>query len=321
MTPESAHVQRRAVLLLPLAALPCAADDVLPWPAPGLRIVVAYPPGGVSDEITRVLAHKLEARLGVPVQVEHRPGAGGAVAMRVLARAEPDGRTLCFSAITALSLVPHVSTVSYDPLRDIAPVAGVMHTPVLVVGTRALLARTFAQMLAAARSGRGPVRWATSGVGTTGHLVLEQVRRATGADIVHVPYKGGSQQLTDALGGQFELLSTNVGPLQLRYVADGRLWALAVGSPARLAVLPGVPTLAEAGIERANLVSLFGVFAPAATPPAVIARLNAEINDALQEPDLRDRLAASGNEPATGTPAQLEARIGREWAANRLLLR
>ena len=217
--------------------------------------------------------------------------------------------------------MPHVSTVSYDPLRDIAPVAGVMHTPVLVVGTPALHARTFAQMLAAARSGRGPLRWATSGVGTTGHLVLEQVRRATGADLVHVPYKGGSQQLTDALGGQFELLSTNVAPLQLQYVAEGRLFALAVGSPARLAMLPGVPTLAEAGVERANLVSLFGVFAPAATPPAVIARLNAEINGALQEPDLRDRLAASGNEPAAGTPGQLEARIGHEWAANRRLVK
>jgi tripartite-type tricarboxylate transporter receptor subunit TctC len=314
-------MRRRAVLLLPFAALPCAADDLAPWPEPGLRMVVAYPPGGVSDEITRVLAHKLAARLGVPVQVEHRPGAGGAVAMRMLSRAAPDGRTLCFSAITALTLVPHVAAVSYDPLRDIAPVAGVMHTPVLVVGTPALPARSYTQMLEAARSRPSALRWATSGVGTTGHLVLEQVRRATGVEIVHIPYKGGAQQLNDALAGQFELLSTNVGPLQLQYVAQGRLAALAVGSPMRLGVLPGVPTLAEAGAERANLVSLFGVFAPAATPPPVIARLNAEINAALREKDLRDRLAASSNEPAGGTAAQLARRIEREWAANRHLLR
>ena len=149
--------------------------------------------------------------------------------------------------------------------------------------------------------------------------MLEQVRTSRRADIVHIPYKGGGQQLTDALGGQFEVLSTNVAPQQLRTCADGRFKALAVGAPRAPAGAARVPTLAELGVAQANLVSLFGVFAPGGTPPAVIARLNAEINDALQERDLRDRLAAAGNEPAIGTPAQLEARIGREWAANRPL--
>jgi tripartite-type tricarboxylate transporter receptor subunit TctC len=305
-------MRRRALLASALLPWRARAQS---WPQRAIRLVVAYPPGGVSDEIARALAEKLGQGLGVPVLVEHRPGAGGAVAMDWLVHAAPDGYTLCFSAISPLTLAPRAMHAEYDPLRNIVPVASIMFTPILVVGTAALQARDFEAMLAVAHAQPGSVRWATSGIGTVGHAVLEQVKRARGIDLVHIPYKGGGQQLTDALGGQFEVLSTNVAPQQLAHVRAGRFKALAVGAPARLPVLPDVPTFAELGIPQANIVSLFGVFAPAGTPPPVLERLNGELNRAIAEPDIRARLLASSNTPAGGSMQRFADAILREARA------
>jgi tripartite-type tricarboxylate transporter receptor subunit TctC len=303
-----------SALALPLRAQPGA------WPQRPVHIMVAYPPGGVSDDITRALADRLARQLGVPVVVDNRAGAGGSVAMDALAKSTPDGYTLCFSAITPLTLLPQLGPVNYDPVRDIQPVASVMFTPVLLVATPALDATSFADMLVAARQRPGRIRWATSGLGTTGHMVLEQVRRASGADISHIPYKGGGQQLTDALGGQFELLSTNVGAQQLQYIQSGRFKPLAVGAPARLAVLPEVPTLAELGFAQANLVSLFGLFAPGRTPQAVVARLNAEVNVALATVAIRERLQVVNNLPMGGSVEGFVRLIAEEAERSRRAL-
>ena len=156
------------------------------------------------------------------------------------------------------------------------------------------------------------MRWATSGVGTTGHRVLDRVRAASAVDITHVPYKGGGAQLADALAGEFEVLSSNVGELQLRYVREGRLKALAVGAPARLDVLPNVPTLAEAGFPDANLASTFGLFAPGRTPPQTISRLNRAFNAALRDPSIQRRLQAMGNLPTGGSVVDFAAQITRD---------
>lgn len=311
--------RRKMLLLCAGAALPswALAQTTTPWPTRPVRILVAYPPGGVSDDITRALAEKLSAQLGVPVLVENRAGASGSVAMDALAKAAPDGNTLCFSAITPLTLLPHLGPVNYDPVRDIVPVASVMFTPVLVVGTPALEARSLVDMLAAARTQPGRMRWASTGLGTTGHMVLEQVRKASQADITHIPYKGGGQQITDALSGQFELLSTNVGALQLQHIRAGKFKPLAVGALTRLAVLPDVPTLAELGFPQANLVSLFGLFAPAGTPQPIVQRLNAEVNKALLLPEIRQRLQAVNNVPAEGSAAEFARRIAEDAETNR----
>jgi tripartite-type tricarboxylate transporter receptor subunit TctC len=313
-----AGAMRRRTWLLACCAAPAigGARAAPPWPSRTLRLIVAYAPGGVSDEITRLLAQHLGARLGVPAIVDNRAGAGGSLAMGLLARAPADGHTLCFSAVTPLTLLPLLGRVGYDPVAGIAPVAAVMTTPVLVVGTPALGARSLSQALART----GPLRWATSGVGTTGHLVLEQVRRDSGAAITHVPYKGGGLQLHDALGGQFELLSTNVGAQQLRHVQDDRLQALAVGAPARLPLLPQVPTLAEAGHPQANWSSLFGLFAPGATPPPLRARINAEVNAVLALADVRARLLAVNNLPLQESADAFAQRIALEAAAHRRLM-
>ena len=312
-------IARRALLQAgaALVAAPSWATPPAPWPSRPLRLLVAYGPGGVSDDISRLLAQRLGERLGVPVIVENRAGAGGSLAMDHLARMPADGHTLCFSAITPLTLMPVLGTVPYDPLRDIAPVAAVMATPVLVLGTPALPARNLRELVEEA--GRRHLRWATSGHGTTGHLVLERVRSASGMRITHVPYKGGGQQLNDALSGQFEVLSSNVAALQLQYLRQGLLHGLAVGAPARLAVLPELPTLAEAGYPQANLASLFGLFAPGRTPPGIVERLNAEINAVLQQPAVQRRLLDVSNLPGGGSAESFALQIRRELAANQAL--
>jgi tripartite-type tricarboxylate transporter receptor subunit TctC len=289
------------------------------WPSDAVRIIVVYPPGGLSDGVARTLAEQLGLQLGVPVRVENRAGGGGSVGLQALARARPDGHTLAFSAVSPLTLRPHLGAAAHDWLRDVEPVASVMYTPVLLVGTPAFAGRTFDALLQLARSRPRALRWATSGVATAGHLVLEQVQLGSGIAVTHVPYKGGGQQLTDALGGQFELLSTNVAPAQLRYIEAGRLTPLAVGAPQRLAVLPQVPTFEELGLPHANVASLFGLFAPAGTSPALLDRLNTEINRALEVPAIRERLLASDNLPVAGDRAAFSRRIEQEWAGNRRL--
>jgi len=298
---------RRGARLAALAfALARVGGAAIAAAEPGpVRIVVAYPPGGISDRITRRLAERLAQQMGVPVQVEHRAGAGGAVALRALARLPGDGRHLVFCAVTPLALDPSL-------VRAVAPVAGVMATPFLLVGTPAFAGRDFADVIRLARERPQGLRWATSGIATLGHPVLEEVHHAIGGTITHVPYTGGGQQLNDALGGQFELLSTNVGPLQIGYVRDGRLVPLAVGAPQRLRVLPEVPTLGELGFPQANRGSLFGLFAPGSTPPSRIHRLNAEVNRALGSPQMQAALVDIDSIPGGGSAADFATAIARE---------
>lgn len=304
-----------------LAALGLSrASAASAWPSRPVRLIVVYPPGGVSDGMARVLAEPLAQSLGVPVLIENRPGAGGSVGMDALARAVPDGHTLAFSAISPLTLHPLLAHVAYDPLRAFVPVASLMRTPVLVVGTQAFTGRGFGDLIAQARAHPGAVRWASSGVATIGHLVLAQVRVQSRTDITHIPYQGGGPQLNDALSGQFEVLSTNVAAQQLQYIENGRFQALAVGAPRRIEALPEVPTLAELGYERANRDSLFGLFAPAHTPQPVVQRLNAEIQRLLRGETLRLRLREAYNLPAGDSSEDFAREIALDRRRNRALV-
>lgn len=316
--------RRRAIARIALAGAVLHAPPLRAapagWPQRPVRLQVVYPPGGVSDAMARTLADLLAPALGVPVLVEHRPGAGGSLGLDALARAAPDGHTLAFSAITPLTLRPLLTRTAHPPMRGVRPVASLMHTPVLVVATPAFAGQRFEDLAALATARPGALRWATSGIATAGHMVMAQVQRCVGARITHVPYQGGGAQLNDALSGQFELLSTNLAAQQLRYVETGRLRALAVGAPGRIDVLPDVPTLAELGCTDANLSSLFGVFAPANTPADVVTRLNAAINQALQSRVMRARLRESHNLPAGGSPADFQAEIDADLRRNRRLI-
>jgi tripartite-type tricarboxylate transporter receptor subunit TctC len=311
--------RRRAQLLTGLLGLIAAGSGAqVGWHSERpVRLTVAYPPGGISDETARALAAGLEARLGVAVIVDHRPGAAGAVALEALSRAGADSPVLCFSAITPLLRRRESGAARDDPLQHVAPVAAVMSTPVLVVATPAFEGHSLADLVSAARRAPGRVRWATSGQATTGHLVLEQIRRLAAVDITHVPYSGGGRQINDALAGQFEVLSTNVAALQLAHLRAGRWQALAVGAPQRLTVLPDVPTLAELGYPAANLSSLFGVFAPGRTSTARLDEWNLHINAVLDQPGFRQRLITNGNLPVHASRLDFVRRIASEAAALR----
>lgn len=314
-------VRRRVLASLALAAALPLGAQAQTWPAKPIRIIVAYPAGGVSDVVARALGDKLSERLGTPVVVENKAGAGGTIGMDAVAKAAPDGYTLGFSAISPLVLNPHLGTPPYDATRDIVPVASVMYSPVLLLGTQAAKERDFRNLLATAKAQPGQVRWATSGLASLGHIMLEHIMQGSGVQITHVPYKGGGQQLNDALSGQFEVLSTNAGPAVMQQIKAGKLHPLAVGAPARLTTLPNVPTLGELGLPAANLNSVFGMFAPAGVPAAVLERLNAEINRALALPDIQARLEASDNVPTGGSAEAFRRQIAAESQSNARIIR
>jgi tripartite-type tricarboxylate transporter receptor subunit TctC len=312
-------VTRRAALAA--LAAPFALHAQATWPTKPVRIVVAYPPGGVSDAIARALADRLAPALGQPFVVENKAGASGSIGLDAVAKAAPDGATFGFAAVSPLTLNPHLGKSPFDPVRDLRPVVSVMDSPVLLLGTSATPARDLRELLAAARARPGAVRWATSGPASLGHVMLEQLKAAAKVDITHVPYKGGGQQVTDALSGQFEVLSTNASPTITQHVKAGKLRVLAVGAPARLDTFPDAPTLAELGFPAANLSSRFGLFAPAGVPPAIVDRVNAEVNKALAAPDLRARLVASENEPTGGSAAEFARQIAQESENNARIIK
>jgi tripartite-type tricarboxylate transporter receptor subunit TctC len=312
---------RRTTLGLGLGTLAGAAGLVpaafaqAHWPSRPVKIVVPYPAGGVNDAVARMLAERLGPLLGQPVVVDNRAGAGGTIGMDYVAKSQ-DGHTLAFAAISPLTLNPHVMKVQYDPMKDFVAVASVMYSPVYLLATAKFKGKSFADVIAMARAQPGKVSIASSGYGTLGHIMIEQIRRKSGADLTHVPYKGGSQLITDAAGAQFDLFVANPLASINGLIDEGKLRVLAVTGPRRLANMPQVPTLAELGYAEANLTSLFGFYAPAATPPDVVRRLNAEINKVLAEKDTQERLHKLDNVVSASTPQQFTALIEKEHAAN-----
>lgn len=319
MPSASFPLSRRALLAAGAGlALSARAQS---WPTRPIRVIVPYPPGGVSDLVARAIGDKLAAALGQPVVVDNKAGASGTIGMDALAKAAPDGHTLAFSAISPLTLSPFVGKVPYDAEHDFTPVASVMVSPVLLLATSATTARDFRELMARAQEQPGAIRWATSGQASLGHLMLEQLQAAARVRMTHIPYKGGGQQITDALSGQFEVLSVNASPALNEHIKAGKLRALAVGAPRRLDAMPGVPTLAELGYPAANLSSQFGFFAPAKLPGAILDRLNAEINQALQAPDVRNRLVTSENVPTGGSARDFARQVGAQAGSTAQIVR
>ncbi len=286
------------------------------WPAKPIKIIVPYPTAGVSDTIVRMLAERLTVVLGQPVLVENRAGAGGTLGMDMVARAAPDGYTLGFAAISPLTLNPHVMKVPYDAIKDFAPIGSAMYSPIYLLATPKFAGKTFEDVIAMSRAKPGSITVATSGYGTVGHIMLEQLNKKAGITLTHIPYKGGAQISTDALGGQFDLMFANPYANLNALIEQGKLNPLAVGSPTRLANLPQMRTFGELGYAEVNLTSLFGFFAPGATPAEIINKLNAEINKVLNEPETQARVKKTENLVITSTPAEFSSTIKQEFAAN-----
>ncbi|MCC2597150.1 tripartite tricarboxylate transporter substrate binding protein [Pusillimonas sp. MFBS29] len=311
-------ILRCALTAAVLVAVP-AASFAADWPEKSVRVIVAYPPGGVSDSVTRAIADKLSTSLGVSFVVENKGGAGGTIGMNEVARAAPDGYTIGFSSVSPLALSPAIRQVPYDPAKDIAPIGSVMVSPVILLGTSAFTGKSMDDVVSQSKAKPGTLRWSTSGQGSLGHLMLEQLQQAADIQVTHIPYRGAGQQLTDALGGQFELISTNMGSAVKTNIASGAFVPLAIAAPARVESLPNVPTFSELGYAQANKMSVFGFYAPGATPEAIVSKLNSEINQIVGSPEIQKLLADSNNIPATSTPQAFAEDIRQELASNREL--
>jgi tripartite-type tricarboxylate transporter receptor subunit TctC len=287
------------------------------WPDQPITLVVPYTPGTGIDLVARELSARLPALLGQPVIVENVPGASGNIGSEKVARARPDGYTLMVQVNTLVMNKSLYKTLSYDPVADFAPVALTSWgTLLLVTNPSVQKATTVSQMVEAAKAAPGKLSYATPGVGTPHHLSMALLLQATGANMLHVPYKGTAGAVTDMLGGRIDYMFLPVH-VALQQIQAGKLRAIATGSEKRLPQLPDVPTLAEEGVKIGNLDMWYGVLAPKGTPPEVIARLNKEIAAVLKQPQVATAFEAQGMVPASSTPQAFGALIekdARRWA-------
>ena len=295
-----------------LAWLPNAGAQE--YPTKPIRLVITYPPGGNTDLVGRALALKLGEFMGQQVVVDNRGGAGGVLGSMITAQSAPDGYTIMLGTSAGMVINPLLSRkLTYDPVRDFAPVSMVVIVPQLLVINPQLPVKNVRELIAFAKAKPGYLNAGSSGVGTPNHFGTELLKWLAGVDIVHVPYKGGAPALTDLLGGQIQMAFSSV-PAVLPHIKAGRLVALGVGSAKRSPALPNIPTIAEAGVPGYEYTTWYGIFAPAKTPRTLIARLNAEIVKAMETPDIKDRFTALGGDPDPGTPEELRAYMANESA-------
>ena len=303
-----------AAALCATVALDAAPAHAQAYPVRPIKIVIPFPPGGPTDGIARIISDRLSAVLGAPIVVENRGGAGGGIGGKFVADAEPDGYTLLLSPAGALSTGPVINpNIGYDPARVFAPIAELIETPLIIEVSPSLPVHAMAEVVAYAKANPGKLKWGSQGFGTAPHLLIELFKLETGADVVHVPYRGTGPLLNAMLGGEVQI-TADPSTSSLPFVEAGKLRPIAIGGAVREAKLPDVPTVVEAGFPY--LVSPFwlAVVAPAKTPPAIIAKLNAAFRAALAVPETRQRLEALGTEVKTGTPEDLANMLAADRA-------
>jgi len=303
------RLRRRALLgVLGLLWLPAATR------AQGrpIRLVVPFTPGGSTDILARALAPKLAAALGQNVIVDNKPGAGGSLGAAEVAQAAPDGQTLLMGHIGTLAVnVSLYPKLAYDPVKSFAPVAWVARVPNVLVVNAASGIGSLKELIARAKARPGQMSYSSGGNGSAAHIAFEYFKLRAGIFMTHIPYRGTAPSVTDLISGQVDATFTGT-PAVLPHIRSGRLRALAVSSTARIAALPEVPTVAESGFPGFEADQWYGIVAPAGTPPAVVARLNAEIHKALALPDVARQLAAEGAVPTPGPPQAFGELIARE---------
>ena len=286
------------------------------FPAKPIRIVVPFPPGGGTDVVARAVAPKMSEALGQPVLVDNRAGAGGNIGTDSVAKSAPDGYTLLVASASTAINTTLVKNLSWDLSRDFAPVACLVLNQHLLAAHPSVPANNVKELIALARSKPGQVTYASYGNGSSAHLAGELFKMMAGIDMLHVPYKGAAPAVNDLLGGQVNVMFADVAAL-LSHVKSGRLKALGIASARRFEGLPDVPTIAESGVPGFESGGFLGLVAPAGTPPAVIAALNAAAGKSLAAPEVHERLIALASPPCAGTPEQFGQRIHAEidkWA-------
>ncbi|MBU3647496.1 MAG: tripartite tricarboxylate transporter substrate binding protein [Limnohabitans sp.] len=291
-----------------VAALSGLAPSVLAqakYPQRAVTLVVPTPPGGSTDFTARLIVEPLTRALGQPVIVDNKPGASGNIGNQFVARAKPDGYTLLMAYSGYQVGNPHLfKDAGWDPLKDFVPVAMVTRAPQVFAIHHALPVNSLQELIAYAKKNPGKLNYASSGNGSIQHIAGELFKQLTGTFITHIPYRGSGPAVQDLLAGTVDLHITTPASV-VSHIKSGRLRALAVTSPKRLASLPDVPTATEAGLKGYDLDSWFALYAPAGTPPAVVQQLNAEVNKILQMPEVRKKAEDSGTSVEAFTPAQL----------------
>jgi tripartite-type tricarboxylate transporter receptor subunit TctC len=305
-----------------LALLACTSFAQTPWPAKPIKLVVPFPPGGGTDFVARLVAEKLGTQAGWVVVIDNKPGAGGNIGLDAVAKAAPDGYTIGLGQTANLAINPALyAKMPFDPLKDFAPIASVASQPVVLLVNASSPYKTLADVVAASKARPESLRIGLAGNGTVGHLAGEMLERRAGIQVMNVPYKGAGPAMTDLLGNQVELNFANT-PVAIPQLVGGKVRALAISSPQRLKNVPqlaAVPTVAELGYPGFDAITWTGLVAPAGTPPAVVERINGEVQKILQRPDVIEKLALEGSTAAAqGTPKQFADYIRSEhqkWGA------
>jgi tripartite-type tricarboxylate transporter receptor subunit TctC len=297
------------------AAVAFAQDPAASYPSRAIRLVVPFPPGGVTDRLGRVLAQKMQEDWGQPAVVENRPGASGMIAAEAVAKAAPDGYTLMMGHIGTHAInVSLFSRLPYDPVRDFAPISLLVTVPNVLLLHPAVPASSVRELIALARARPGTLNFASPGSGTSGHMSAELFKSMAGVDIVHVPYKGPGPALQDLVAGQVNMLFDTVAS-SLPQVRAGKLKGLAVTSRDRAAIAPEIPTMAESGVPGYEIAPWFAAFAPAGTPASIVAKLQGEMARILAQPDVRNAFVnQQGMTLIASTPDELAAHVQREIA-------
>jgi tripartite-type tricarboxylate transporter receptor subunit TctC len=297
--------------LCTLAGVASAADT---YPTKPIRIIVPFPPGGPADALARIVGDRLGAALGQSVVVDNRPGAGGNIGMELGAKAAPDGHTLVLAPAGNLTVNPFLyRNVPYDVGRDFLPVTVIAAVPNVLVINPQLPVKDLAELIAYAKANPGKLNFSSPGAGSGAHLAGELLKSSAGIELVHVPYNGIAPAVTAVVAGDVQMMFA-AAPSALPQVTGGKLRAIAVASPKRIAAAPAIPTLDDSGLPGFDVTSWYSIVAPAGTPPAVVDRLQKEIARALESPDVKAKLAGLGAEPVANTPADFAAMIKVETA-------
>ena len=293
-----------------LALSASTADAQSAYPSKPIRLVVPFATGGVTDTSGRLIAEQLSKRLGQQVIVDNKPGASGNIGTQLVASAEPDGYTLLLGFDGTLVINPHVfPKVGFDTAKDFAPIGKIGDAILILVSHPGVPAKTLKEMIALSKTQSGGLSYGTSGTGGTPHIAGELLKQRTGANLTHIPYKGGGQAMTDLLGGTIPLVYTAVAGA-IQHVKSGKLHAVAVSSAQRAPSMPDVPTFMEAGVPDFDINSWVGLLAPAKTPRAIVDKLNTELNVVLNDPAVRERLNTLGITASPGGPEK----FGRDMA-------
>ena len=306
----------RLILALVLAAAACAAAaaQAQAYPTKPIRMIVGFPPGGGTDVVARVIAQKLSEWYGQPVTVENRPGATGTIGAEVVAKSAGDGYTLLMGHVNSTGIAPNLfSKMAYDPIRDFAAVAYVGYVPNVLAVHPSVPAKSMKELIALAKSKPGEMNYASSGNGSTQHLAGEMFKQLTGVNIVHIPYKGSGDAIKDLLAGVVSMNFDTMPPV-MEHIRGGRLKGFAISTPRRLPQLPDVPTFEEEGLTGFDVTNWYGVMAPAATPREIVTKLNADINRAMQVPEVRARLEGVGTQLKEQSAADFDAFMKAEVA-------